>query len=207
MCLVNVCSGLLWQNSHLKRIVAIKVLRKHLYENKKNNKAIEQFLREARAAAAIEHPNIVRVYEINKHAERWYIAMEMVEGKSLKQIVKTVGTLSPSQACPIIADVSTGLNIAHELGMIHRDIKPANILVTRNGRAKISDFGLVRVDDPNDPFDRYARQSIGTPDYMAPEIIRRETITPAVDIYSLGATLYFVLTGCPPYKGAEKTGN
>jgi eukaryotic-like serine/threonine-protein kinase len=187
------------EDIHLKRIVALKVLRKQLATGQRGKKAIEQFIREARAAASIEHPNIVRVYEINQHGDWWYIAMEMVTGNSLHAIVKAAGPLPAARACPIIADAATGLQVAHELGMIHRDIKPGNILVTRNGHGKISDFGLVRVDDPNDPFDSYARQSIGTPYFMAPEIIRRGTIGPAVDIYSLGGTLYYVLTGRPPY--------
>lgn len=191
------------EDTHLKRIVALKVLRKKLSEGEKGKDAVEQFLREARAAASIEHPNIVRVYEINQHAGWWYIAMEMVSGNSLQEIVKAAGALPMSRACPIIADAAIGLQVAHELGMIHRDIKPSNILVTRNGHGKISDFGLVRVDDPNDPFDTYAQQSIGTPHYMAPEVIRREPLTPAVDIYSLGATLYYVLTGRPPFVGGK----
>jgi serine/threonine-protein kinase len=125
--------------------------------------------------------------------------MEMVEGNSLQEIVKAAGCLPEGRACPIIADAALGLQAAHEVGMIHRDIKPGNILVTRNGRGKLTDFGLVRVDDPNDPDDAFAHRSIGTPLYMAPEIIRRQPISQAVDIYSLGATLYYTLTGCPPY--------
>ena len=187
------------EDLQLKRIVALKVLRKSLTKGEKGKIAVEQFLREARAAASIEHPNIVRVYEINQHAGWWYIAMEMVSGSSLQEIVKAAGPLPPSRTCPIIADAATALHVAHEIGMIHRDIKPSNILVTRNGHGKISDFGLVRIEDPNDPFDIYARQSIGTPLYMAPEVIRRETICPAVDVYSLGATLYYTLAGRPPY--------
>lgn len=191
------------EDTQLKRIVALKVLRKKLSTGEKGKAAIEQFLREARAAASIEHPNIVRVYEINQHAGWWYIAMEMVEGNSLQEIVKAAGPLPASRGCPIIADAATALNVAHEMGMIHRDIKPSNILVTRNGRGKISDFGLVRIEDPGDPFDIYAHQSIGTPFYMAPEMIQRKTTTPAMDIYSLGATLYYTLTGHPPYLAEE----
>lgn len=191
------------EDTHLKRIVALKVLRKKISEGERGKDAVEQFLREARAAASIEHPNIVRVYEINQHAGWWYIAMEMVSGNSLQEIVKAAGALPASRACPIIADAAIGLQVAHELGIIHRDIKPSNILVTRNGHGKISDFGLVRVDDPNDPFDIYAHQSIGTPHYMAPEVIRREPLTPAVDIYSLGATLYYVLAGRQPFAGEK----
>jgi len=191
------------EDTGLRRIVALKVLRKQLSTGEKGKKAIEQFLREARAAAALEHPNIVRVFEINQHAGWWYIAMEMVEGKSLQEIVKATGSLPASRACPIIADAALGLQAAHEMGMIHRDIKPGNILVTRNGRGKLTDFGLVRMDDPNDPVDAYAHKSIGTPLYMAPEVIRRQPISTAIDIYSLGATLYYTLTGRPPYS-AEK---
>jgi serine/threonine protein kinase len=191
------------EDTHLKRIVALKVLRKTLSTGEKGKYTIEQFLREARAAASIEHPNVVRVYEINEHAGWWYIAMEMVGGNSLREIVKAVGALSPAQACQIIADAAIGLQVVHEMGMIHRDIKPSNILVTRNGHGKISDFGLVRVDDPDNPVDILAHQSIGTPPYMAPEVIRHQTISSAVDIYSLGATLYYTLTGRPPFN-AEK---
>lgn len=187
------------EDTGLRRIVALKVLRKQLAAGEKGKKTIEQFLREARAAAALEHPNIVRVYEINQHAGWWYIAMEMVDGNSLQEIIKAAGCLPEGRACPIIADAALALQAAHEVGMIHRDVKPGNILVTRNGRGKLTDFGLVRVDDPNDPDDTYARKSIGTPMYMAPEIIRHQPISPAVDIYGLGATLYYTLTGRPPY--------
>ena len=191
------------EDTNLRRIVALKVLRKQLTTGEKGKRAVEQFLREARAAASIEHPNIVRVYEINQHAGWWYIAMEMVEGNSLQEIVKAAGTLPAARACPIIADAALGLQVAHEVGMLHRDIKPGNILVTRNGRGKLTDFGLVRMDDPNDPIDAYAHKSIGTPLYMAPEIIRRQAISPAVDVYSLGATLYYTLMGRPPFMGEK----
>ncbi len=194
---------ILAEDTNLKRIVALKVLRKKYATGENGKNAVEQFLREARAAAAIEHPNIVRVYEINQHAGWWYIAMEMVAGNTLREIVRAAGALSVAQACPIIADAAIALQAAHELGIIHRDIKPSNIMVTRNGRGKVSDFGLVRVDDPDDPVDNYEHQSVGTPFYMAPEIIRREAVSPAVDIYSLGATLYYTLTGQPPF-GAVK---
>jgi len=191
------------EDINLKRLVALKILRKHFLTNEKVKMIVEQFLREARAAASIDHPNIVRVFEINQNAGWWYIAMEMVAGKSLKEIIKAAGALPVSRACPIIADVAVGLEAAHKLGVIHRDIKPSNILVTRNGHGKVSDFGLVRIDDPNDPHDIYSRQSIGTPHYISPEMIRCETISSAVDIYSLGATLYHILTGRTPYNAKK----
>lgn len=184
---------------HLQRLVALKVLRKRI-AGLDETKRVEQFLREARGAALIEHPNVVRIYEINQHAGWWYIAMEMVDGENMKQVVSAIGRLPPDRACPLIADAATALAVAHELGIIHRDIKPTNLMITRGGRCKLTDFGLVRLNDPNDPFD-FTERSVGTPSFLAPELIQRHGITPAIDVYSLGATLYFALTGQPPYVG------
>jgi eukaryotic-like serine/threonine-protein kinase len=184
---------------HLQRIVALKVLRKRIV-GVDENKRVEQFLREARGAAQIEHPNVVRIHEINQHSGWWYIAMEMVDGENLKQMVKAAGPLPPARACPIIADAATALAVAHELGIVHRDVKPTNLMITRGGRCKLTDFGLVRLSDPNDPFD-FTDRSVGTPKFVAPELIRRKDPTSAVDVYSLGTTLYYALTGKPPYVG------
>jgi len=186
---------------NLQRIVALKVLRKKIM-GERSEKHVEQFLREARAAARIEHPNVVHIYEINQHQGWWYIAMEMVQGDSLKRVIEAAGPLPPRQACPLIADAATALDIAHREGLIHRDIKPANLMITRNGRCKLTDFGLVRMGDPNDPFE-FTSKTVGTPFFMAPEIIRRQKQTPAIDVYSLGCTLYYALTGTPPYKGKD----
>ncbi|QNN21947.1 serine/threonine protein kinase [Planctomycetales bacterium ZRK34] len=185
---------------NLRRIVALKILRKRVVGIDQEH-AVEQFLREARAAAAIEHPNIVRVYEINEHAGWWYIAMEMVEGGTLRDLVKAGGAMSVARVCPLIADAALALAVAHQRGIIHRDIKPNNLMITRDGRCKISDFGLVRYEDPNDPFD-FTNKSVGTPRYMAPEVIRQKPPTSAIDIYSLGATLYYGLTGRSPFTGS-----
>jgi serine/threonine-protein kinase len=186
---------------HLRRIVALKVLRKRIVGFTEQQR-VEQFLREARAAARIEHPNVVRIHEINQHGGWWYIAMEMVEGGNLKRIVKAVGALPPQHACPLIADAAMALETSHALGIIHRDVKPTNLLVTRGGRCKVTDFGLVRLDDPDDPFD-FTDRAVGTPHFASPELIRQRQATPASDVYSLGATLYFALTGRPPYGGAN----
>jgi len=165
---------------------------------------VEQFLREARGAAQIEHPNVVRIYEINQHAGWWYIAMEMVDGENIDRVVTAAGPLPPARACPLIADAASALAVAHGLGIVHRDVKPTNLMITRGGRCKLTDFGLVRSSDPNDPFD-FTDRSVGTPKFMAPELIRRQDVTPAVDVYSLGATLYYTLTGSPPYVGKTVT--
>ena len=192
---------ILAQDINLRRIVALKVLRKRI-AGLNELEGVQQFLREARAAAQIEHPNVVRIYEINEHNGWWYIAMEMLEGESLQRVVKAGGPLHPTRACPLIADAATALSVAHEIGIIHRDVKPSNLMITRHGRCKLTDFGLVRLDDPNDPFD-FNDRSVGTPHFIAPEMIRRQKQTPALDIYSLGCTLYYALTAQPPFTGEK----
>ncbi|MHB1155538.1 MAG: serine/threonine-protein kinase [Phycisphaerales bacterium] len=187
------------QDINLRRIVALKILRKRI-RGVDEQASIQQFLREARAAAQLEHPNVVRVYEINQHRGWWYIAYELIEGGNLKSIIKTIGPLPPHRACPMIADAAAALAAAHDAGIIHRDIKPSNLMLARTGRCKIMDFGLVRLADPADPVD-FTDKSVGTPQYMPPEIIQRQSPTPASDIYCLGATLYFALTGEPPFSG------
>lgn len=186
---------------NLQRIVALKILRKRI-RGADQQKRVEQFLREARAAAQIEHPNVVRIHEINQHGGWWYIAMEMLEGETLSRVVRATGPLPPERACPLLADAATALSVAHELGIVHRDVKPANLIIGRNGRCKLTDFGLVRLNDPNDPFD-FTNKSVGTPQFIAPEMILRREPTPALDVYSLGATLYYALVGRPPYTGKK----
>ena len=187
------------QDINLRRIVALKILRKRIHGVDEQSSVL-QFLREARAAAQLEHPNVVRVYEINQHRGWWYIAYELIEGGNLKSIVKTFGPLPPRRACLMIADAATALAAAQDVGIIHRDIKPSNLMFARTGRCKIMDFGLVRLTDSADPVD-FTDKSVGTPQYMPPEVIRRQPLTPMADIYSLGATLYFALTGQPPFLG------
>jgi eukaryotic-like serine/threonine-protein kinase len=187
------------QDINLHRIVALKVLNKRL-PGVDEAQHVLQFLREARAAAQIEHPNVVRIYEINQHRGWWYIAMEMIEGGNLRSIVKAGGPLSIPRACSLIADAAAGLAIAHQSGIIHRDIKPTNLMLTRQGRCKLTDFGLVRIDDPNDPFD-FTDRAVGSPQFMAPEMISRSSVTPAVDVYSLANTLYYAMVGEAPYTG------
>lgn len=186
---------------NLHRIVALKILRKRIPGMEEQAK-VRQFLREARAAAQIEHPNVVRIFEINQHDGWWYIAMEMLEGENLRDLIKATGPLAIDRACTLVADAAAALAIAHDLGIIHRDIKPTNLVLTRRGRCKLTDFGLVRLGDPNDPFD-FTNKAVGSPQFMAPEVISRLEQTPAIDIYSLGVTLYYILAGKPPYTGSK----
>ena len=184
---------------NLHRIVALKVLCKRV-PGIDGQKRVNQFLREARAAAQIEHPNVVRIYEINQHDGWWYIAMEMLEGGNLREVIRAAGPLSTRRACAFIADAAAALAVAHDVGIIHRDIKPTNLMLSRHGRCKLTDFGLVRLDDPNDPFD-FTHKAVGSPLFMAPEMILRKEQTPAIDVYSLGTTLYYALTGRAPFTG------
>ncbi len=192
------------QDVNLHRIVALKILCKRLL-GVDNRRHVEQFLREARAAARIEHPNVVQVYEINQHEGWWYIAMELLDAGNLRQVVKAAGPLSVPRACSLIADAAAGLAAAHQLGIVHRDVKPANLMLTRQGRCKLTDFGLVRLDDPNDPFD-FTRKAVGSPAFMAPEVILNHEQTPAIDVYSLGGTLFYALTGKMPYTAQNLKG-
>ena len=189
------------EDTHLGRIVALKVLRREI-AGMDGDTSVQQFLREARAAAQIDHPHVARVYEIDRHHGWWYIATEYLEGGSLRHLVKTTGPLAPARACPLIADAAAALGVAHLQGMVHRDVKPANLMLTRTGRAKLVDFGLVRLSDPNDPAD-FTHLAVGTPDYLAPEVARREVATPAADTYGLGATLFYLLVGHAPYRAKE----
>jgi len=186
---------------NLQRIVALKILRKRI-PWLKDSERVRQFLQEARAAAQIEHPNVVRIYEINQHDGWWYIAMEMLEGENIRRLVSATGPLRADRACRLLADAAAGLAVAHSLGIIHRDVKPTNLMLTRHGRCKVTDFGLVRLDDPSDPFDLEGK-IVGSPPFIAPEVISRGEQTAAIDIYSLGATLYYALTGKAPYSGKE----
>jgi len=189
------------EDVNLHRIVALKILNKRI-PGVDDRQRVLQFLREARAAAKLEHPNVVRIFEINEHDGWWYIAMEILEGENLKTIIKATGPLPPPRACILIADAANALAAAHELGIIHRDIKPTNLMLTRSGRCKLTDFGLVRLGDPDDPFD-FTDKAVGSPQFMAPEVINRAPQTPAIDIYSLGGTLFYALTAKPPYTGTK----
>lgn len=189
------------QDVNLGRIVALKVLRKQI-RGMDDEQKVQQFLREAKAIARIEHPNVAHIYQIDSHEGWWYIASEFIEGGSVRDVVRAAGPLTPARACPITADAAAALLAVHHVGMIHRDVKPSNIMLTRTGRAKLVDFGLVRMDDPNDPFD-FHDQTIGTPHYMPPELVRHEPATAASDVYSLGATLYYTLTGKPPFEADD----
>src|SRR5687768_3499102 len=180
----------------LRRYVALKVLPTKTKEGQRDHK-VDQFVREARSAATLDHPNAVTIYEIGESSGVHYIAMELVEGGNLEKLIKASGPMEIDRACQIAAEAAEALAAAHAQGIIHRDVKPSNLLLARNGRCKIADFGLARYEDPEDLTPR--GECVGTPCYIAPELPLGQKATAQSDIYSLGCALWFLLTGKPPF--------
>jgi hypothetical protein len=178
----------------LSRSVAIKVTQKDVA---KDRAFVAQFLQEARALAAINSPNIVQVYSYGEEAGQPYIVMELVDGGRLDAIHAKKKALDELQVLTIARQVVSGLSAASDAGMTHGDIKPANILFDRAGNAKVSDFGLARFAGQKPK----PGEIWGTPFYVAPEVVRGSAPRAPADIYSLGATLFHLLTGYPPFDG------
>ena len=191
--------GVVYKARHLKlnRAVAIKMLPAGTYAGPHE---LARFLGEAKAVAGLRHANIVQVHDVGDVEGRPYFTMEFLEGGNLAQ--KIAGQPQPGrQASEIVAALADAIQVAHQNGIIHRDLKPANILLTADGTPKISDFGLARRFE-NDEHLTFSGTRIGNPSYMAPEqaLGKRGLIGPAVDIYSLGAVLYEMITGRPPFR-------
>ncbi len=172
--------------------------------NKSTPQAIVNFTREIRTQAQLDHPNLVRAYDAGHDGNVYYLVTEFVPGMDLRRYIRTQTQgqpLSVQQAANIISQAAKGLDYAHQRGLLHRDVKPGNILVTPDGRAKVSDLGLagfihLAEEDPR------AGKIVGTADYLSPEQIRSpREITAASDIYSLGCTLYYAVTGKVPFPG------
>jgi len=189
----------LCEHKLMRRRVAVKVLPTAKAEDAAS---LERFYREARAVAAVDHPNIVRAYDIDQDENLHFLVMEYVDGTNLQDLVKKVGPLDPIRACHYIYGASVGLQHAHEIGLVHRDIKPGNILVDRTGVVKVLDMGLARFfnDEEDILTKKYDENVLGTADYLAPEqALDSHTVDIRADIYSLGATFYFLLCGNPPF--------
>ena len=183
----------------LRRQAAIKVLPKD-----GNKLAVERFLREARAAAALDHPNIVRMHDVGCEGTLHYLVMEYVEGQTLERLVNAGGPLSTQLALEYVAQVASGLQHAYEKGFIHRDIKPSNLILGNDGTVKILDMGLARSFAADDQLTAMLDQGavVGTADYISPEQAMNDPkVDIRTDIYSLGATFFSILTGRPPFDG------
>jgi serine/threonine-protein kinase len=184
------------------RPVAIKMLTAELVDD---DVARRRFAREARAAVALAHPNIVCVYDFDLDADPPFLVMEYIDGVSLQAAVSWAGTFSAGSAAYCGREVALGLQGAAAVGLVHRDIKPANVLVDRRGRVKILDLGVVRVADERS-LNLTLRTVLGTADYLAPEQARDSSAVDArADLYALGGTLYFLLTGHPPFPSGTQT--
>lgn len=183
----------------LDRTVAIKILPRKFSNNPQ---FIERFYAEGRAAAALNHPNIVQAYDVGKSGEFHYFVMEFVDGRTVFDDIVKHKRYNELDAIDIITQIAEALQHAHEKGLIHRDVKPKNVMITREGVAKLADMGLARAMNDKEMAEAEAGKAFGTPYYISPEQIRGEvTITPAADIYSLGATLYHMVTGNVPFDG------
>ncbi len=178
----------------LGRQVAIKVVRHQAADS--DEASVNASLEEARALAALSHPNVVQVYAVEQKDSQPYIVMEMVEGQRLDEIISEQSPLDEARVLQIAIDVAKGLRAADGVSLVHGDVKPANILLTPQGVVKLVDFGVARfperIEDP---------KYLGTPQYVAPEVVRKQPIDHRADQFSLGATIYHALSGRLPFRG------
>ncbi len=184
----------------LRRAVAVKLIAGAAAADPND---VRRFLREARAAAQLQHPNVVAVFDADDDQGVFYLVMELVPGPSAQQLIDRDGPLPWRVATQIVADACRGLSAAHAAGLVHRDIKPANVLLSRSGEAKLGDFGLAKVFADDLSALTTTQSLIGTPQYMSPEQVRHEEVDERSDIYALGATYYALLTGAAPFAGRD----
>jgi serine/threonine protein kinase len=194
----------------MDRVVALKMIQPHYTDSPE---AVERFRREVKAAARLSHPHIVAAYDAEQVGQTHFLVMEFVEGKTLTEHLREKGSLPLREACALVLQAAKGLQFAAEKGMVHRDIKPDNLILTAAGQLKILDFGLARLDEPMPDQQLPAPEGVpagltlagtvvGTPDYMAPEQARDGSRADSrADIYSLGCTLYQLLTNRVPFPG------
>lgn len=183
-------------DERLGRRVAVKLLRDELADDPR---FVERFRREARAVAALSHPNIANVFDYGEDDEHHYIVMEYVDGRDLARLMREQEPFAPERAALIVADACEALGHAHAAGVVHRDVKPANIMLDSNGRVKVTDFGIARA--AGDSTLTATGSVLGTAHYLSPEQASGSALGPPSDLYSMGVVLYELLTGVLPFTG------
>jgi serine/threonine-protein kinase len=204
-CLGSGGMGVVYRVEHLRlgKIAAMKVLSP---DTARNREMVQRFRREAQAVSRLNHPNIVQTFDFGQWDGALYLIMEHVKGENLQVVLLREGALPFPRAARLFAQVCSALTEAHDAGVIHRDLKPENLMVVRRRdgteHVKVLDFGLAKLREREEAGAAISADSqvLGTPYYMAPEQVRGEALDPRADIYSLGATLYRVLTGAPPFQ-------
>src|SRR3954449_355487 len=188
------------RDESLDRLVALKAL---FPEYARETSFVERFRREAQAAANLNHPNIVAIYDWGQQSGTYFIVMEYVEGRSLSDIIRTDGPLHPRRSAEITADVAAALGFAHRNGVVHRDVKPGNIIISPSGQVKVADFGIAQaITGGADQHNlTQAGAVMGTATYFSPEQAQGKPVDPRSDLYSLGCVLFEMLTSRPPFAG------
>ena len=183
-------------DKQLQRTVAIKTLKPNYVEQEK---FVERFKREAQTAANLNHPNIVQIFDWGIGDEPFFV-MEYIEGNTLTSIIANKRTISMNDILFIGAQVSSGLQAAHSKGLVHRDIKPGNIMITPEGKVKVTDFGIVSLQNEESDITKTG-SILGTASYISPEQAQGKPVSKESDLYSLGTVLYELITGRPPFEG------
>ena len=186
----------------IDRLVAIKVLRPELITGSGAEQLLERFRREARAAGRRFHPNIVAIWDFGEEDGIPFLVMELIEGKSLDEILKASGLLAADRSIRIMTQVLNALGFAHESGIIHRDVKPSNIMVLQQDQIKVADFGIARIDASDFTI---VGDLLGTPAYMAPEQLTGGPVDHRTDLFAAGVILFEMLTGVKPFRGKSIT--
>ncbi len=185
------------EHTTMHRRVALKIVPRSIAGDRAS---LDRFFAEARAIAALDHPNIVQAYSVDNEMDRYFIVMEFIDGPDLQRMVQAAGPLDIGRAASYIQQAAQGLAHAHDRNLVHCDIKPSNLLVNNQGTVKILDLGLARLNQSDEPRPAGDEPVLGTVDYMAPEQgLGTADFDHRADIYSLGCTLYFLLTGHPPF--------
>lgn len=181
----------------LDRRVAVKLV---VDARADDDTARERLLREARAAATLQHPNVVTVFDVIDDDGRLHLVMELVEGMTLASLLQVSGPLPDGEAVRILSGILDGLTAAHERGFVHRDVKPSNVLISDSGVVKLTDFGIAKALDPSTTDLTLTGQVLGTPRYLAPELALEGTASPASDLYAVGVIAYEALSGRLPFE-------